>query len=109
MNVATLALPKGRRPTMTDHLLTWIAGLAVALVAAIAASIAVRVQLLPDVIDISIIPTGAGLGSLALAFYGALRRFDPDRLGRVTLFGTLLGGGIATSALMLALLLDVLS
>jgi hypothetical protein len=94
---------------MTDHLLTWIAGLAVALTAAIAAAIAARVQLLPDVIDISIIPTGAGLGSLALAFYGALRRFEPDRLGRVTLFGTLLGAATATIVLLLALLLDVLS
>jgi hypothetical protein len=93
---------------MTDHLLTWIAGLAVALVAAVAASIAARVQLLPDVIDISIIPTGAGLGSLALAFYGALRGFNPDRVGRLTLFGTLLGGGIAAFALLLALVGDVL-
>lgn len=94
---------------MTDHLLTWIAGLAVALVVAVAASIAARVQLLPEVIDISIIPTGAGLGSLGFAFYGALRGFESDRLGRVTLFGTLLGGGGATVFLLLALLVDVLS
>lgn len=94
---------------MTDQLVTAIAALGVAMLAAIIAAIATRVQLLPDVIDISIIPTGAGLGSLALAFYGALRRFDADRLGRVTLFGTLLGGAIASIVLLLALLVDVLS
>ena len=60
-------------------------------------------------IGISIIPTGAGLGSLGLAFYGARRGFESDRLARLTLFGTLLGGGTATIVLLLALLLDVLS
>jgi hypothetical protein len=68
-----------------------------------------RVQVLPDVIDVSIIPTAAGLGSLASALYGAVRRFDPDRLARVALFGTLLGGGTTTVLLLLALLVEVLS
>jgi len=94
---------------MTDHLLPAVAGLAAALLAAITAAIATRVQLLPDVIDISIVPTGAGIGSLALTFYGAVRRFDPDRLARVSLLGTLVGAGITTVLLLLALVVDVLS
>ena len=96
-------------PTMTDHLLPCLVGLAAGLVAAVLATTATRVQVLPDVIDISIIPLGAGLLSLGFAFYGALRRFEPDRLGRVTLLGTLLGGGTATVLLVLFLLVDVLS
>jgi hypothetical protein len=96
------------RPTMTDHLLACIVGLAAGMAAAVLAAIATRVQVLPDVIDISIIPLGAGLASLGFAFYGALRRFEPDRLGRVTLLGTLLGGGTVVF-LVLALLVDVLS
>jgi hypothetical protein len=43
-------------------------------VPAVVAALATRVQLLPDVIDISIIPTGSGVGSLIFVFYGALRR-----------------------------------
>jgi hypothetical protein len=57
------------------------------------------VQLLPDVIDLSLIPTGAGLGSLLLVGYGALRRFEPERTGRLALFGTLVGG-VATAAVV---------
>jgi hypothetical protein len=94
---------------MFEHVFVWTGGLALALLVATATSIALRVQVLPDVIDISIIPTGAGVGSLGFAFFGALRRFDPDRLGRVTLLGTLLGGAAATMFLLLALLVDVLS
>jgi hypothetical protein len=94
---------------LTDHVFVWVCGVGVAVVAAIAASVATRVQLLPEVIDISIVPMGAGVGSLFMTFYGALRRFDPDRLGRVTVFGTLLGGGIATIVLLGAIFLDVLS
>jgi hypothetical protein len=44
-----------------------------AIVTAVVAAIATRVQLLPDVIDVSIILTGSGLGSLVLVSYGALR------------------------------------
>ena len=76
---------------------------------AVAAALAVQVRLLPEIIDISSIPTGAGLGSLAATFYGALLRFDADRLGRLALFGTLVGGAATTAVLILALLLDVLS
>jgi hypothetical protein len=76
--------------------------------AAIAASIATRVELLPDVIDVTTIPTGAGLFGLLFSFYGALRRFDPDRLGRLTLAGNLLGGLAAALFLAIALIIDVL-
>jgi hypothetical protein len=61
---------------VSDHLLALIYGVFAATIAAIA----IRVQLLPEVIDISIIPTFAGLGSIAFTTYGALRRFDPDRI-----------------------------
>jgi hypothetical protein len=67
------------------------------------------VQLLPDAIDISIILTGSGLGSLSFVFYGGLRRFGPDRIGRLALLGTLLGGGVTALIVTLALLTDVLS
>jgi hypothetical protein len=89
--------------------LTVALALGATIVGAVVASIGVRVQFLPDVIDISFVLTGAGLGSLLAAFLGALWRFDPDRLGRVTLLGTLLGGIVALLVLLLALLADVLS
>lgn len=66
-------------------------------------------QLLPDAIDVSIILTGSGLSSLIFVVYGALRRFDPDRIGRLALLGTVLGG-IGTAAFVaIVLLADVLS
>jgi TRAP-type mannitol/chloroaromatic compound transport system permease large subunit len=85
-----------------------MAGLFAAMVVVIASAVATRVRLLPEVIDISFIPTGAGLGSLGFAFYGALRRYEPDRIGRLTLLGTLLGAVGAVLGLVLALMLDVL-
>jgi hypothetical protein len=84
-------------------------GLAAALAAMIAGAVATRVRLLPEVVDASIIPTGAGLGSFGFAFYGALRRYEPDRIGRLTLLGTLLGAATTALALVVALVLDVLS
>jgi hypothetical protein len=62
----------------------------------------------PEVIDISIIPTGAGVASLASVSYGALRQFEPDRMGQLALFGTLVGGLGAAGALAIALVGDVL-
>jgi hypothetical protein len=91
--------------TVTERLFVWMTGV----IAAAAAALAVRVQALPEVIDISSIPTGAGLGSLGATFYGAVRRFDPERLGRMALLGTFGGGGIVSAALLVALLLAVLS
>lgn len=94
---------------MSDHLLAWLAGLLAGIAAAIALSLATRVRLLPEVIDVSIVPTGSGVGSLFFAGYGALRRFPPDRVGRLTLFGTLLGGLVSASILAVALLVGVVS
>jgi hypothetical protein len=61
-----------------DPLLLVYAALATTATAVVAA-LATRVQLLPDVIDISIILTGSGLGSLIFVVYGAARRYGPDR------------------------------
>jgi hypothetical protein len=92
-----------------DHPLLLVYGALAAILTAIVAAIASRVQLLPEVIDLSIIPTGSGLGSLIFVLYGALRRFGPDRIGRLALLGTLLGGGVTAVAVVIALLADVLS
>jgi|tagenome__1003787_1003787.scaffolds.fasta_scaffold20886777_2 hypothetical protein len=91
-----------------DPLLLVYAALAT-IATAVVAALATRVQLLPDVIDISIILTGSGLGSLSFVFYGALRRFGPAHIGRLALLGTLLGGGVTAVIVSLALLADVLS
>jgi hypothetical protein len=93
---------------VNEHTLTWALGSIVAMVAVIATALATRVQLLPEVIDISIIPTGSGVASLAFVSYGALRRFEPDRVGRLALGGTLAGGLGAAGALAVALMDDVL-
>jgi hypothetical protein len=92
---------------MAEHPLVFAYSGLAAILTAIVAAIATRVQLLPDVIDLSFIPTGSGIGSLMLVIYGAARRFDPDRIGRLALLGTLLGG-VGTAAFpLLALLADV--
>jgi hypothetical protein len=58
---------------MPDLIPTALYALLTALAAMVIASIATSVRLLPEVIDLSIIPTTAGLGSLALTSYGAER------------------------------------
>ena len=88
---------------MPEHVLSW------AIVLAVGVTLATQVRLLPEVIDLSIIPTAAGVGSLVMAAYGAFRRFPPERIGRLTLFGTLLGGGIAIGTLSYFAVVDVLS
>ena len=94
---------------MPDHLLSWIAGAVAGCAATVAVAIATRVRLLPEVVDISLVPTLAGVGSLVMAAYGAVRRFPLARIGRLTLFGTLLGGVAAAAILGWYLLRDVLS
>ena len=69
---------------------------------------ATRLQLLPEVVDISIIPTAAGIGGLLALFTGAVLRLDPDRLGRLTLLGNLLGGVLASFGLLFGLLHGIL-
>ncbi len=58
----------------------------------IAAEIAVRAEPLPEVIGLSIILTGSGLGGLIGAVLGAMRGFDIEGIGRASLLGTILGG-----------------
>jgi hypothetical protein len=79
------------------------------LVALLGATSVTRIQLVPDVIDVTAIPNAAGAPGLLFAAYGAARGFGPDRLGRVTLFGNLLGVVFATLALLLGALLEVIS
>ena len=69
-----------------------------------AAEIALRAQPLPDVIDLSIILTGSGLGGLVGALAGALHSSDMDRIGRASLLGTILGG-LITGVVFVALLI----
>jgi hypothetical protein len=92
-----------------EHPLILIYLTLMAIASAIAAAIATRVQVLPDVIDLTLIPTGSGLASLTLVAYEAVRRFEPERIGRLSLLGTLVGGGATTATIMIALLADVLS
>jgi hypothetical protein len=94
---------------MTDHPMLLIYAALAAIATALAAGLAARVQLLPDVIDLSLIPTGAGLGSLLLVAYGALRRYPPERIGRLAMLGTLLGGVATAATMLIAWLVDVLS
>ena len=94
---------------MLDHPVPWLLGVLAGFAAAIAAAIATRVQLLPEVIDISIVPMAAGVGGLFAAGCGAALRFRADRLARITLFGNLVGAVVAAAGLLIALVLDVLS
>jgi hypothetical protein len=45
---------------MLDHPIPWLLGVLVGCAAAVVAAVATRVQLLPEVIDLSIVPTAAG-------------------------------------------------
>jgi hypothetical protein len=90
---------------VSEHVLVWAVG---AIVALTAAALATRVQLLPDVIDVAIIPTASGVVSLACVAGGALGGVDPDRLGRLSLLGTLAGGLVAGGFLATVLLLHIL-
>src|SRR5688572_21236532 len=45
-------------------------------VTAVLAAVATRVRLLPEVVDISFIPTCAGVGSIAFVTYGAFARLS---------------------------------
>ena len=69
-------------------------------IAAVFAALATRVRLLPEVIDVSIVPTTGGVFSFALTGYGFVRRFDPDRIGRLSLGGTLVGGLLGVGILL---------
>jgi hypothetical protein len=60
----------------------------------------VRFQLLPEVIDLSLIPTGAGTCGMLAALAGAVARLERDRLARFVLLGNLVGGVAAAKFLM---------
>ena len=94
---------------MSNDPVPWLFAAAAAALTALFAAIATRIQLLPEVIDISIVPTAAGFGGLLAAGCAAALRFPAERLARVTLFGNLAGAAIAAVGLLLALALDVLS
>ena len=94
---------------MPDDPLLLVYAAITAILTAVIAAVATRVQLLPDVIDLSFIPTGSGIVSLILVFYGAARRLDSERLGRLALLGTLLGGVGTAALVLLAVAADVLS
>ena len=65
--------------------------------ATVAVAIATRVRLLPEVVDISLVPTLAGVFSIVFAAVGAACRFPPERIGRLTLLGTLFGAASRSS------------
>lgn len=94
---------------MADHPLILVYAALAAILTAVVAAIATRVQLLPEVIDLSLIPTGAGVGSLLLVGYGALRRVKHERIERLALLGTLVGGVATAAGVLIAWLVDVLS
>jgi hypothetical protein len=72
---------------MPDDPLLLISAALAAILTTVVAALATRVRLLPDVIDLSFIPTGSGVMSLVFVAYGALRRFHPDRIARLALLG----------------------
>jgi hypothetical protein len=61
------------------------------------------VRLLPEHLDISFVLTASGLGALFFTLAGTLRGFDPERLRRVALLGSLVGGIGGVGCLVLAL------
>ena len=94
---------------MLDHPIPWLLGALAGIATAAAAILATRLRLLPEVIDLSIIPTGAGFGSLLGTFYGAARRYAPDRIARLCLGGTLFFGGLTAAVVAVALLAEIVS
>jgi hypothetical protein len=72
-------------------------------------AVATRVRLLPEVVDISLVPTTAGCFSILFAAVGAARRLPMERIGRLTLLGTLLGGLLAAAFLAVGALVGLLS
>ena len=62
-----------------------------------------RVQVLPDVIDFTFILTSAGFGGLMSIAIGAACRFSPDRLGRLTVFGQLVGASAGALTLVVGI------
>lgn len=83
-------------------------GALLAVAAAVVAGVLAGVRVLPEAIDISLVSTMAGLGALTFTTYGALRRFEPGRIGRLTIGGTVLGGLVGLGIFVIAAIVDVL-
>ena len=66
--------------------------------------VASRVQVLPDVIDMSFVLSFSGLGGLLATLIAALLRLDPDRLARLVVFGNLAGAGLGSLVIVLVAL-----
>jgi hypothetical protein len=67
-------------------------------------AVAVRFQLLPDVIDISFVLVLSGLGGLVATLVAAALRIDADRLARLVVLGNVFGAVGGTVLLILAAL-----
>ncbi len=67
-------------------------------------AVAVRFQLLPDVLDFSYVLAFSGCGGLFATLVAASLRFDADRLARLVVLGNLLGAAFGTVLLMLGAL-----
>ena len=67
-------------------------------------AVAVRFQLLPDVIDFSFVLVFSGLGGLVATLFAALMRFDADRLAKLVVLGNLFGAVTGTVLLLLGVL-----
>ena len=91
-----------------NHLPEALAAVLGLVIAVVIASIATRVQVLPEVIDVTIVLTAAGLGALAGTMYGAIRRYPSERVGRLSMFGTVVGGLAGAAFLLIYLLVEVL-
>jgi hypothetical protein len=67
-----------------------------------------EVRVLPEVIDFSLITNMAGVLAIAFTMFGAVMRYDHDRVARLTLLGMVIGGSIGTALFSVALIIDVL-
>jgi hypothetical protein len=60
-----------------------------------------RFQLLPDVVDPSLVLSASGAGGLIATAFGAGLRFGHDRIARLVMLGNLGGGAIGIVILVL--------
>jgi hypothetical protein len=65
---------------------------------------AVRVQLVPDVLDLSVVLEASATCALLATIIGASLRFDADRLAKLVVLGNLIGAGVGTVVLILGAL-----
>jgi hypothetical protein len=67
-------------------------------------AVAVRFQLLPEVIDLSFVLAFSGFFALLATLVAAVLGFEPDRLARLVVFGNIVGAAIGTVILLVAAL-----